>query len=209
MAGKMIHLGVPIIGESNNKIAQLDIMTTKNLSWTSFKYFSPSSSESNYKGAARGNLMQAMIKELSIKGQKIYPDDKIPFLADNGIEYPGTTFSYISFNDDGIWKVYKSIIGKNGYLKNPKKLNDMSEYLGNTPSLFLDIVFGKNTKYTLANFSSFEKIWSILMNDNNIIKSKKIRDIIILSFARITVANLQEMPDVVIDYCNKNGLSYE
>ena len=208
MAGKMVHFGVPIIGETDGKIAQLDIMTTKSLEWTAFKYFAPGQGESHYKGAARGNLMQAMIKELTIKGEALHENDQIPYINEEGIEYPGTTFSYISFNDDGIWKIYKTFIGKKGLLKNAKKLTDMSKFIGSTPSDFIIPIFGENSGYTKDSFNTFESIWKMIFDDS-IVKDDKMRDKIVLSFARITINNLQELPDVVDLYCEDRGISYE
>ena len=168
----MIHLGIPIVGQPG-EIAQVDIMLSNDMVYTKFRYFSPSNTESKYKGQLRSKLFDAILKVCTLKSET---SETTPVFH-NGLHYPGHTFSFWSFSPNGFIKTTKTFLNAKGdkLLSNPKKIK--SEVVTSNPIVLLDKLFGKGV-FKPEDFNSFETIWNNVLHSDKFKYKDKINDII-------------------------------
>jgi len=138
-----------------NGFVQVDLMITDNLDWAKFVFHSPdyTKSESNYRGVYRGMLLNAVASEIVKKTVKKL-DGEIE-------EYE----QYVIRSTFGLFKVRKTLLGKNGKLiKTPKLLDKYEQRISNNPIDAVKLLFGKDVR--IDDISTFEKML-------NVIKSQK------------------------------------
>lgn len=206
------HIGIPIVGQPN-EIVQLDLMSSYDLNFTKFKYFSPAENESKYKGALRGILIDVILKYTSMANADL--NDTTPYeiiSTDGNIKsYPGKTFSFISMGPNGFGKTTKTFKGTTKDFTIPKTIS--RQELTKNPQECLDILFGKNT-FSETDFQSFETIWNnVLMSEkfpyknlvSNIIKT------FVENFKNWNKRQLDdhkvELPQEIIEWANKNNIN--
>lgn len=156
---RQVSSGITIPG--TNDIAQVDFMLSPDLSWSKFIYYSPNlrKGESKYKGSFRNALLMAVISESFKKILKRTPEGDIGEIEYNVVRLPA-----------GIWRTRKSFIGKRGLLKTGEILRDFDKFVTTEPQEVVDLAVG--SKYSPEDISTFEKLWSIVINSKFIYSNK-------------------------------------
>lgn len=155
-----ISVGVPI--PDSNDTAQVDLMLSTDLNWSSFMYHSPdfTKAESKYKGLYRNLLL------MSIIGQSKYEVTKSTASGETE-EYK----AYVIQLNKGIVEVQKTFMGKKGNLvKNAIKLEGMDRFITNTPDDVAKLAVGN--KYIADDIMTFESLWGIITSNDFIYKDK-------------------------------------
>jgi len=153
-----ISIEIPICGDSTLGFAQVDLMLTNNLKWSEFAYYSPAAGESKYKAMYLGSLIMAIVSE---SYKKLIKDS-------SGILQ---SYSMLAYRlNEGIVKVTKSHIGKKGYIKTAKIIDE--EFLTDDPAEVMILCFGNKTRV-----KSFEEVWT-LINDPDFIHKEKLPEIL-------------------------------
>ena len=160
----MVHFGFPQYDENGNSIGktvQVDILFTVTPDFCKFYMYSPSQSESSYKGAHRNDLLRAIAKVISFQPIKID-------------EY-GNPLTWIQFDigSNGLFNCVKTIIDDNG---NRLKWGDTDEDLeigyavdlskkliSSDPNDVIKFLIGN---YSIKEIDTFEKLLNIIENDN-------------------------------------------
>lgn len=150
---RQVSAGINIPGTKD--IAQVDFMISPGLDWSKFVYHSPNfrKSESKYKGVYRNALLMAIITETSKNIIKKTDTGDIEEIESNVIRFP-----------EGIWKARKSFMGKKGLVKTGQLLRNFDEFVTTNPQEVVNISVGP--EYTPDDINTFEKLWSIVTNDN-------------------------------------------
>lgn len=156
-----VSIGVPIAGKATNGIAQVDLMMTSSLDWSTFMYHSPDfkAAESKYKGMYRNVLLMSIVSECKKETTKL--TDK------------GETQEYKQFVirlGQGIFEVTKTLMGAKGLVKTAKLLHDQDKFVTNTPEAVTEIAFGPNVQP--SDIMTFENIWKQFTDKNFIHKDK-------------------------------------
>lgn len=156
-----VSIGVPIAGKATNGIAQVDLMMTSSLDWSTFMYHSPDfrAAESKYKGMYRNVLLMSIVSECKKEATK---------LTDTG-----ETQEYKQFVirlGQGIFEVTKTLMGAKGLVKTAKLLHDQDKFVTNTPEAVTEIAFGANIQP--SDIMTFENIWKHFTDKNFIHKDK-------------------------------------
>jgi len=197
-----INIRIPLQGSQIGEYAQMDLFKTSNIEFTKFAKFGPSPTESKYKGAIRSEILRQMLKIVSLKAAEEL--DNETYTAPDGIIYPAKKFTQYSFCNDGLYKTYKSFIGKRGgTLTNPLDLKDKTELITQCPQEMIDIIFGKG-KYVPSDFNSFESIWNNVLFNKNFPYKDKINQII-LRTKNILEKNKMQIPQEMLDYLGENN----
>ena len=150
-----VSIGVPIDGKATNGIAQVDLMMTSSLDWSTFMYHSPDfrAAESKYKGMYRNVLLMSIVSECKKEATK---------LTDTG-----ETQEYKQFVirlGQGIFEVTKTLMGAKGLVKTAKLLHDQDKFVTNTPEAVTEIAFGPNVHP--SDIMTFENIWKQFTDKN-------------------------------------------
>jgi len=160
-----VTIGYPIIGDSENGIAQVDLMLTDNLEWSKFVYKSPNFklNESKYKGAYSSFMRMSIISE---GYKKVNSQDEKGFT----IEYEMLSMRLNS----GVWKVTKTHQGKKGLIKTAKIKSE--EFISNNSDEVIELMFGKT--FDKSKTSNFEYIWDYMLNNPFFPHKKKLPEIL-------------------------------
>jgi hypothetical protein len=144
-----VAVGVPIEGDKKKGIAQVDLMLSTSLDWSTFMYHSPNfrEAESKYKGMYRNVLLMSIISESKKEATQLTDKGEIA-------EYK----QFVIRLEGGIYEVTKSLMGAKGLVKTPKLLKDQDKFVTNTPEAVTELAFGPNVKP--AEIMTFEDIWS-------------------------------------------------
>lgn len=158
---QQVSIGVPIEGNSKNGFAQIDLMLTDNLDFSTFMYHSPdfTKAESKYKGLYRNILLMNIISNSKRETTKLTDKGEIE-------EYR----SYVLRLNQGVVSVTKSFMGSKGLLKAPKLLKDQDKFVTNTPEIITEIAFGPNIP--ISEIMTFENIWRRVTDPKFIHKDK-------------------------------------
>ena len=145
---QQVSIGVPVEGDKKKGIAQIDLMLTDNLNFSTFMYHSPdfTKAESKYKGLYRNILLMNIISNSKRETTKLTDKGEIE-------EYK----SYVLRLNQGVVAVTKSFMGKKGLVKNPTLLNDQDKFMSNTPEVIAELAFGPNIP--ISEIMTFEDIW--------------------------------------------------
>jgi hypothetical protein len=156
-----VSIGVPIGGKASNGMAQVDLMMTSSLDWSTFMYHSPNfkEAESKYKGMYRNVLLMSIVSEMKKESTKLTDKGEVE-------EYK----QYVIRLGQGIFEVSKTLMGKKGLTKTPKLLHDQDRFITNTPEAVTEIAFGPNIKP--SDIMTFENIWRHFTDKNFIHKDK-------------------------------------
>jgi len=160
-------IGVPVEGKSNNGIAQIDLMLTDNLDFSTFMYHSPdfTKAESKYKGLYRNILLMSIISNIKRETTKLTDKGEIE-------EYR----SYVLRLNQGVVQVTKSFLGKKGNIvKTDRLLHDQDKFISNTPEVIAELSFGPNVP--ISELMSFEDMWRHV-TESKFIHSDKLDDIL-------------------------------
>ncbi len=143
-----VSIGVPIEGDPKKGFAQIDLMLTDNLDFSTFMYFSPdfTKAESKYKGLYRNILLMMVIGNSKRESTKLTDKGEIE-------EYQ----SYVLRLNQGVVQVAKSFMGAKGLVKTPKLLKDQDRFISNTPEVITELAFGPNV--SPSDIMTFENIW--------------------------------------------------
>ena len=163
---QQVSIGVPIEGDKKKGIAQIDLMVTDNLDFSTFMYHSPdfTQSESKYKGLYRNILLMNIISNSKRETTKLTDKGEIE-------EYK----SYVLRLNQGVVAVAKSFMGKKGLVKNPTLLKDQDKFISNTPEVITELAFGPDVPP--SEIMTFENIWR-RTTDPNFIHKDKLEDIL-------------------------------
>ncbi len=156
-----VAVGVPIEGDKKKGIAQVDLMLSTSLDWSTFMYHSPNfrEAESKYKGMYRNVLLMSIISESKKEATQLTDKGEIA-------EYK----QFVIRLEGGIYEVTKSLMGAKGLVKTPKLLKDQDKFVTNTPEAVTELAFGPNVKP--ADIMTFEDIWSKFTTKDFIHKNK-------------------------------------
>jgi hypothetical protein len=155
-----VSVGIQIPGTDD--YAQVDLMLSTNLEWSTFMYHSPdfTKAESKYKGLYRNTLMMAVVSEMTKEATKTTDKGEVE-------EYK----QYVIRLNDGVYSVAKSFMGKKGSLvKTASLLKDQDKFISNTPDVVVKLAFGEKT--VPADVMTFENTWNIITSKDFIHKDK-------------------------------------
>lgn len=210
----IFHMGIPIVGQ-DGEIAQLDLMSSYNMKYSKFKFFSPSPEESKYKGAIRGQLLNAILKFCTISANDPNSNDPYEFTDEKGHlhQYPSHTFKYVGMAPNGFNSTTKTFNGKKGVVKVAKKVS--SAEFAQDPQEAIDKIFGEGV-YKESDFNSFESIWNNVLMDPNFKFKDKMEPILKSFAAQFREGNpyqledhKMEFPEVVVQYGKEHGIDIE
>jgi hypothetical protein len=185
-----VSFGVPIGGDSNAGIGQIDFMFTDSLTWSEFMYHSPdfTAAESKYKGLYRNILLMKIISNSKRAATKLTDAGEVE-------EYE----SYVVRLNQGVVKVTKSYAGKKGLLKNPKLLKDQDQFISNTPEEVTRIAFGEGIEP--SDIMTFENIW-MRFTDPKFIHRDKFDSILKEFIQQIKITHVPIPTEVEEEYPN-------
>ena len=146
---QQVSIGVPVEGKKGNGIAQIDLMLTDNLDFSTFMYHSPdfTKAESKYKGLYRNILLMNIISNAKRETTKLTDAGEVQ-------DYK----SYVLRLNQGVVSVAKTFMGKKGNLvKTATLLHDQDKFISNTPEVIAEIAFGPSVP--VAEIMTFEDIW--------------------------------------------------
>lgn len=158
---QQVSIAVPIEGDKKNGYAQIDLMLTDSLDFSTFMYHSPdfTKAESKYKGLYRNILLMNIISNSKRETSKLTDDGEVE-------EYK----SYVLRLNQGVVAVTKSYAGKKGLVKNPKLLKDQDKFITNTPEIITELAFGPGIPP--SEIMTFEDIWRYTTSPKFIHKDK-------------------------------------
>lgn len=147
----IISINYPFEYQEVTQYGQVDFMIVDDLEWAEFIYASPNfiEDESRYKAALRNHLLSIMISEIPVDEQPQYNDA-------GEIE---TRWKYSLDFAFGVTKQLLDYRGKNGLLKNPKKLKEFEQVITKNKKAFIDLLFEKGDD---SDFKSLETVWKAL-----------------------------------------------
>jgi hypothetical protein len=155
-------IGVPVEGKKNNGIAQIDLMLTDNLDFSTFMYHSPdfTKAESKYKGLYRNILLMNIISNSKRETTKLTDKGEVQ-------EYK----SYVLRLNQGVVSVAKTFLGKKGNIvKTASLLHDQDKFITNTPEVIAELAFGPDVP--VSELMTFEDIWRHTTSSKFIHKDK-------------------------------------
>ena len=158
---QQVSIGVPIEGDKKNGIAQIDLMLTDNLDFSTFMYHSPdfTKAESKYKGLYRNILIMNIISNSKRETSKLTDKGEVE-------EYK----SYVLRLNQGVVAVTKTFMGKKGLVKNAALLKDQDKFISNTPEVIAELAFGPDVPP--AEIMNFEDVWRHVTDPKFIHKDK-------------------------------------
>ena len=220
----MVHIGLPIITKNfkdTGKICQLDLMFVSDLSYAKFKYAAPTKLESKYNGAIRSMLLNAFIKEASLKcPASANLEDKQPYIVNSKLISPYIKYSFYSLGPEQIQFNVKTYRGKKGFLINPKKIKEESKECGVDVNKLINKLFKENSStsihndYNVFSINSFEILWKYLIEAN--FNDKTLLDRIVKTFIRLfnganswqyNKNNMLLLPNEIKRYCNEHNIT--
>jgi hypothetical protein len=142
-------IGVPVEGKASNGIAQIDLMLTDNLEFSTFMYHSPdfTKAESKYKGLYRNILLMMIIGNSKREVTKLTDKGEVQ-------DYK----AYVLRLNQGVVSVAKTFMGKKGSIvKTATLLHDQDKFITNTPEIIAELAFGPNVP--ISEIMTFEDIW--------------------------------------------------
>ena len=157
-----VSVGVPIEGNWKKGVAQVDLMLTDNLDFSTFMYHSPdfTKAESKYKGLYRNILLMNIISNCKREATKLTDKKEIA-------EYQ----SYVLRLNQGVVQVTKSYVGAKGNLvKTAKLLNDQDRFITDTPEAISELAFGPDVPP--SEIMTFENMWKLVTDPKFIHKDK-------------------------------------
>ena len=146
---QQVSIGVPVEGDKKKGIAQIDLMLTDNLNFSTFMYHSPdfTQAESKYKGLYRNILLQNILSNSRRETSKLTDKGEIE-------EYQ----SYVLRLNQGVVQVTKSFMGKKGnIITTTSLLHDQDKFVTNTPEVIAELAFGPDVP--ISEIMTFEDIW--------------------------------------------------
>ncbi len=174
----MIHLSFPQYdnnGNKNGKLVQIDILVTVHPDFCKFYMYSPSESESSYKGAHRNDLLRACAQKLYYEVIKTKDDEIV-------------TWKQYDISDDGIYLNTKTIVDKDGNRLKWNNTNEDLQYgyaknidseeITTNPQKAINMLVGN---YKISDIDTFEKLLNIIENDSNFIFHKSRKDVLKLA----------------------------
>jgi hypothetical protein len=158
---QQVSIGVPIEGKENNGIAQIDLMLTDDLNFSTFMYHSPdfTKSESKYKGLYRNILLMNIISNSKRESSKLTDKGEVE-------EYK----AYVLRLNQGVVAVTKTFMGARGIGKTAKLLGDQDKFITNTPEVIAELAFGPGIP--VAEIMTFEDMWRYVIDPKFIHKDK-------------------------------------
>lgn len=160
----IISINYPYDYNGTIMYAQVDFMIVEDIEWAMFIYNSPdyTKNESQYKAALRNHLISIMVSEIPVEEQ--------PQVNDNGdVETKWKHSLNFAF---GVTKQFLDYRGKNGLLKNPKRIKEMEQIITKNKKDFINLLFDGGND---SDFNSLESIWKALHNKYKY--PQKIKDI--------------------------------
>lgn len=147
----IISINYPYDYKGYTSYAQVDFMIVDDLEWALFVYTSPDFTidESHYKAAIRNHLLSIMISEV--------PTGEADQVNDKGeVETRWKHSLNFAF---GVTKQFLDYRGRNGLLKNPKKVKEFEQVVTKNKKEFIELLFdgGKD-----EDFKSLETLWKAL-----------------------------------------------
>lgn len=174
--GAIANIEFPIEGTQKGEFVQVDLFPTKSLEFTKFARFSPSSTESEYNGGMRSDLLGILIKYCTTVG-----------LGDK-------EFSYISLKQDGAYRTFR-------YVDKPQYRTEHEDVLiTDKPEVLLWMIFGD--KYNAKYFNSVESIIK-LMTDKDFAFKHIIKDVF-RRFKEVEEKKGRKIPIEIIKFEGKN-----
>lgn len=159
---QQVSIGVPVEGKSGNGFAQIDLMLTDNLDFSTFMYHSPdfTKAESKYKGLYRNILLMMVISNSKRETTKLTDKGEVQ-------EYK----AYVLRLNQGVVSVAKTFMGKKGNLvKTASLLHDQDKFITNTPEIIAELGFGPNVP--VSELMTFEDVWRHVTSPNFVHKDK-------------------------------------
>jgi hypothetical protein len=158
---QQVSIGVPIEGKENNGIAQIDLMLTDDLNFSTFMYHSPdfTKSESKYKGLYRNILLMNIISNSKRESSKLTDKGEVE-------EYK----AYVLRLNQGVVAVTKTFMGARGIGKTAKLLGDQDKFITNTPEVIAELAFGPDVP--VSEIMTFEDTWRHVTDPKFIHKDK-------------------------------------
>ena len=179
----MIHLSYPQYNEDNQQIrknVQIDILLTPNKEFTLFYMYSPSQTQTAYKGAHRNELFRAIIKTTTYKpiktiqknGQEVVVQWEQQDLTSKGLYWQKKTL--IDQNDT--WLKYKDT--DQDLIQSYAKVLE-EKLISGDPKEVINLLVGD---YQFEQINSFEKLLTVIQDDQNF-KYHQIKDRILSNAA--------------------------
>ncbi len=179
-------IGVPVEGKPNNGIAQIDLMLTDNLDFSTFMYHSPdfTKAESKYKGLYRNILLMMIISNSKRQTTKLTDKGEVQ-------EYK----AYVLRLNQGVVSVAKTFMGARGITKQAKLLSDQDKFITNTPEVIAELAFGPDIP--VSELMTFEDMWRHVTSPSFIYKDKL--DSILSDFRNRILATKVPFPTECVD----------
>jgi hypothetical protein len=180
-------IGVPVEGKSNNGIAQIDLMLTDNLDFSTFMYHSPdfTKAESKYKGLYRNILLMMIISNSKRQTTKLTDKGEVQ-------EYK----AYVLRLNQGIVSVTKTFMGKKGNIvKQASLLHDQDKFITNTPEVIAELAFGPDIP--VSELMTFEDMWRHTTDSSFLHKDKL--DSILTDFRNRILATKVPFPSECVE----------
>jgi hypothetical protein len=187
-------IGVPVEGKSGNGIAQIDLMLTDNLDFSTFMYHSPdfTKAESKYKGLYRNILLMMIISNSKRQTTKLTDKGEIQ-------EYK----AYVLRLNQGVVSVTKTFMGKKGNIvKQASVLHDQDRFITSTPEVIAELAFGPDIP--ASELMTFEDIWRHT-TDSKFIHADKLNSILTDFKNRILATKVPFPSECVDQYPNIFG----
>lgn len=159
------------------KIAQVDLMFTDNLEFSSFIFHSPNykNNESEFKGLYRTNLLAICASYIPVDTDEYETEyeynynevdlDEYDIIVNNRI----TKFWKYSLSyTDGLRLVHKNCVGKTKYLATPQTIKEDTVLISKEPNEIVKFILGD--KATLSDVNSFETLIKFILSDDYIYK---------------------------------------
>lgn len=161
----MVHFGFPQYNEKHEQIGktvQVDVLFTVTPDFCKFYMYSPSQTESSYKGAHRNDLLRAIAKFISFQ---------VIELDQNG---EPVQWIQLDLSSSGVHNDVKTLIDDNGNrLKYGNTDEDLetgyavtisSKPVTDDPNEAIEMLVGN---YSIKDIDTFEKLLNIIENDKN------------------------------------------
>lgn len=161
----MIHFSFPQYNKNNKQIdknVQVDILLTKYPTFCKFYMYSPTELESKYKGAHRNELLRAICYTMTYKPLYKENNEVLKWKQDD-------------LDSTGLYHHIKTLIDDNGDRLKYKDTNEdlipsyakviSSKLISHKPERVIQILLGN--KYTKEDIDTFEKLFNIILNDQD------------------------------------------
>lgn len=187
----IVSIGYPYeLPGGNTIVAQVDFMMVDDLEWAEFFYGSPdyTKNESLYKAALRNWLMSITFSCL--------PVGELPLTDEDGKTLAKWKYAFSAAGVNKQWLEYRSKSG--GFLKSPKKVKEMEQFITKNWKEVLGMVFKNPDK---KQFNSVESLWRAL-HSNEFLHSRAVLDEIEQRFETEALASIGKTLDEFIKTIN-------